>query len=146
MTRAHIVACARSLLGTPFQHQGRAPGVGLDCAGLLVCIARELGLSDYDQSGYGRQPANGLLEAALDASLTRRPLDAMQPGMVALIRFHEEPQHVGVLADYVWGDLSLIHAYSAVRAGRERGRVTEHRLDAAWRARIVAVYDFPGID
>ncbi len=28
------IAAARTCLGTPFHHQGRAPGVGLDCIGL----------------------------------------------------------------------------------------------------------------
>ena len=34
-----IIASARACLGTPFLHQGRIPGVALDCAGLVGIIA-----------------------------------------------------------------------------------------------------------
>ena len=43
-TRADAVRVARTYIDTPFQHMGRLPGVGLDCAGVLVCVARELSL------------------------------------------------------------------------------------------------------
>ena len=39
MTSADIIAIARACLGTPFRHQGRIPGVALDCAGLVVAVA-----------------------------------------------------------------------------------------------------------
>lgn len=35
--RSDFLLATRALLGTSFQHQGRVPGVGLDCAGLVVC-------------------------------------------------------------------------------------------------------------
>ena len=37
----NMIAAARACLGTPFHHQGRMPGVGLDCIGLvIVALAR----------------------------------------------------------------------------------------------------------
>lgn len=134
MDAAPILAAARACLGTPFRHQGRLPGVGLDCIGLVVAVASALGLPVQDATGYGRSPADGLLEAALDAQLVRAD---PAPGAIALIRFDGDPQHVGILGDYPAGGLSLIHAYLPSR------RVVEHRLDDAWQARIVRCYGFP---
>lgn len=133
MTGHDIVAAARSLLDTPFRHQGRLPGVALDCAGLVIAVARQLGLRHADQAGYGRIPANGLLEAALEAQpgLHRVALADRQPGDVLLMFFSREPQHLAIDA----GD-TIIHSYCDV------GKVVEHRLDASWESRIVRVYRF----
>ena len=46
-----IVAAARSWLGVPWRHQGRARQ-GIDCAGLVVLVGRGLGLTDYDTAAY----------------------------------------------------------------------------------------------
>ncbi|HRF74157.1 MAG TPA: NlpC/P60 family protein [Accumulibacter sp.] len=139
MTADQIVAAARACLGTPFRHQGRQPGAngGIDCAGLVVHVAGALGCSYLDQEGYGTLPANGLLEAALDAQpcLERVfDIDAKQPGDVLLMRFTGEPQHLAILA----GE-TLIHAWEAP------GLCCEHNIDATWLARIVRVYRFVGV-
>lgn len=125
------VAIARACVGTRFRHQGRYPGIALDCAGLVVHVARTLGLDYRDVAAYERRPSGGRLEAALDAQPCLERADGEpQPGDVLLLRFEEDPQHLAIYA----GDDMVIHAYAAVR------RVAEHRLDADWRARIVRVY------
>ena len=53
-TRDRIIQTALDYLDTPYHHQGRVKGVGVDCAGLVICVARDLGLSDYDLDGYSR--------------------------------------------------------------------------------------------
>ncbi len=35
-----VVRTARTWLGTPYHHQGRLKGVGVDCAGLLIGVAQ----------------------------------------------------------------------------------------------------------
>ena len=132
MTPGDIVAAARALIGTPFRHQGRSDK-GLDCAGVLITVARALGVEVVDVDGYSRRPSCGLLEATLDAqpALRRVGLAGMQAGDLLLMRFHGAPQHLGIFT----GE-NLIHSYSAV------GKVCEHRLNAEWRARIVRVYRF----
>lgn len=128
-----VVAAARAHLGAPFRHRGRKPS-GLDCAGLLVLAYRSLGVELPDIRIYGREPhRNGLVravEAGFGSPLPRDP----EPGDVLLMRFEEEPHHLGIAGDYVYGGLSLIHAYGTA------GKVVEHRLDDLWRGRIVAVY------
>lgn len=134
MTGEQIVAAARACVGTPFRHLGRVPGKALDCAGLAVSVARELGLAVDDRDAYGRSPANGLLEAMLDAQpCLRRVFRAPQAGDLLLMRFSGDPQHLAVCA----GD-TIIHAWSTV------GKVAEHRFTDIWQARVVRVYEFVG--
>ena len=135
MKAADIITAARIHLGTPYRHQGRVPGLALDCAGLFVAVCHDLGLQVEDEEGYGRTPFKGLLEQCIDRQpfLTRVPREQMQAGDVLLMRFQTDPQHVAFHA----GD-TMIHAYSNV------GRVVEHRLADVWRARIVHVYRFEG--
>lgn len=131
-----IIATARSMLKTPFRHQARVPGRGLDCAGLLVCVCQELGLSVEDVQGYGRNPFNGMLEEAIRSQPFLREVAkaALQPGDVLLMRFSQEPQHIAIATDH-----GMIHAYE------HSGAVVEHRIADVWRARITHVFRFEGI-
>jgi cell wall-associated NlpC family hydrolase len=136
MTPDAIVSAARSFLGTPFRHLGRAPGKALDCAGLAVSVAGAFGLSVDDRDAYGRTPANGLLETMLDAQpglvrVTRQP----QAGDLLLMRFKGDPQHIAICG----GD-TIIHAWMTV------GKVAEHRFTDQWKSRVVRVYEFSGVE
>ena len=137
MTTDDIINAARQCLGTRFRHQGRIAGVGIDCAGVAIHVARQSGAGHLDVSGYGRTPANGQLEQSLDIQpcLERVTLSDRAPGDLLLMRFAREPQHVAICA----GD-TIIHAYEAA------GLCCEHRLSDVWAARIVSVYRFRGIE
>ncbi|MCY1550944.1 putative phage cell wall peptidase, NlpC/P60 family [compost metagenome] len=131
-----IITTARSMLRSPFKHQGRVPGLGLDCAGLLVCTCQALGLPIEDVQGYGRNPFNGLLEQAIRRQpfLREVPKAELQPGDVLLMRFSQAPQHIAIATEH-----GMIHAYE------HSGAVVEHRLAEVWRARITHVFRFEGI-
>lgn len=133
MTPEAIVAAARAALGTPFVHQGRQVGRALDCAGLVIHVAREIGAEYLDVDGYSTHPSQGLLESALDAQpcLERVAPSARQAGDVLLMRFAGDPQHLAICA----GE-TIVHAYANV------GAVCEHRLSDIWASRIVRVYRF----
>jgi cell wall-associated NlpC family hydrolase len=132
---AQIVRLARDCLDTPFLHQARVPGVGLDCAGVLVHILQSLGLPCIDERGYPRLPYRGLIKSILDAqpALSTINRDDMQAGDILLMRFRKEPQHVAVFTG-----TGIVHSYSAI------GRVVEHGLDELWKKRITAVYRIIG--
>lgn len=139
--RDQVVALARETLQTPYQHQQRINGIAMDCAGVPVYVARRLGMPVDDVLGYGRQPMPDEMRSVLAAHMVRVPTESIQAGDVVWMRFRKEPQHLGVVGDYVFGGLSLIHAYN----GAGLGKVIEHRLDEAWRRRIVAAWRFPGV-
>ncbi len=143
--RAHVVAVARSWIGTPFHHQATLKGVGVDCAGLIRGVAVELGLLDaavIGEASYSRFP-DGSMKPLCDRTLTPIEQGAVQPGDVLLFAIAEDPQHMGIVADYRWGGLSLIHA--ALRSDG-KGRVQEQRLMFARNLKFVAAYALPGIE
>lgn len=134
-TREQIIAEARTWLGTPWHHQARLKGVGVDCIGLAIGVAKALGLSDYDIDGYGMQPDVKALVKTIESIATRIGIADARPGDMVLINFAQHPQHLGILTDK-----GIIHALSRV------GFVAEHRLSSEWRKNIWRAYRFPGIE
>lgn len=129
-TDSQIIATARAYLGTPFLHMGRSTA-GIDCAGLVVCVSRDLGLPVKDLPRYGRQPLGGMLD-----KIVRQSFDVtteLSPGTILSMRFAREPQHLAIYT----GE-NVIHCYERV------GKCIEHRLDSTWRKRIVHKYRFRG--
>lgn len=135
--RSAIVAEARSLLGTPFHHQGRLPGVGIDCVGVLIVVARRLGLvpPDFDVTGYTRE-ADGV---SLMARLRDHVVPVMRPqaGDIGVYSWGQHPHHVGILVPYR-DDFAIVHALSQSPA-----MVKETRLLPHMRQR--GVFAFPGV-
>jgi hypothetical protein len=141
---ADVVAAARGWLGTPWHHQGRLRGVGVDCGGLIVCVAQGLGLPVQDHPpGYSAQPDGVTLRAVIEAQCAR--LVELEAGAVVLMRWHAQPQHVG-FASVLPDGFALIHAWASGPR-----RVVEHLIDEEWGARIVrddlgpCVYRLPGV-
>lgn len=128
-----IVAAARSCVETPFRHQGRQPGIAMDCAGVAVHAAEAAGLPVFDLVGYADRPKDAALEAALDSQpcLRRIPVAEMAAGDLLLMKFSGDPQHLAIHAG-----ATLIHAYAQVR------KVCEHDFTPEWRGRVVRAYRF----
>ncbi|MCK9468475.1 MAG: C40 family peptidase [Porticoccaceae bacterium] len=126
-----IISAARETMGTPFHHQGRVVGVGMDCAGVLVHVLKSLGLPIIDERGYPRFPYRGLIKSILDSQPSLLPIDKreMVTGDVLLMRITREPQHVAI-----YTGATIVHAYSTA------GGVVEHSLSPEWRGRIMGVY------
>jgi hypothetical protein len=150
-----VVGEARGWLNTPFRHQGRVKGVGVDCLGLLVGVAAALDLrsktgerlADFDVLGYGHYPNAAQLRAVLESAL--EPLAAPQAGSIGIFEIDGSAQHLGIFGNQESGIenqessrfpisdsrfLTLIHAYAPAR------KVVEHGLTTEWKARLVAVY------
>lgn len=142
--RRAVVDGARALLATPFVHQARLPGVGIDCIGVPIVVGRALGLvaPDFDIRGYPRTPDGKTLVEQAARFTTRINRAEMQPGDMIAVRWGLDPQHVGILGDYVHGGLSLIHAYGEVDGG---GSVIETHYGPSLQRRLVAVFRLPGV-
>lgn len=136
--RDDVVRVAREWTGTPFVHQGRVKGVGTDCIGLVIGVAWELGLTQYEFNAYSQQPDPRILLREVSEQL--RPVtyaDAL-PGDVLLFRWIREPSHFAILVD-IGEQWKMVHAH------RKVGRCVEHGLDDTWRRRLVGAYRLPGI-
>lgn len=127
---------ARRYIGTAYHHQARKPGVGMDCVGLLICVARDLGHvpPDFDITGYRRVPDGHSLMRHMHEQFTEIPRAEMAPGDYVCIAYDRHPHHVGILGDYHLGGLSLIHADSKI------GAVVEQRLVFNESMRFVAAF------
>lgn len=139
VTRAAFVGEARKWLGVPWVHQGRSRD-GVDCVGLLLCVGRDLALTEFDFRNYRYANDPAMLFDLADQHMTRIDLAQAQPGDVVTISYPGVPHHMGILGNYPNGGLSLIHALNLW--GRT---VVEHGLDFNWRRRIRQAYTVPGV-
>ena len=131
-----VVQAARKLINTPFIHQGRLPGVGVDCIGLPILVAKALKLGDYDRSDYRRYP-DGTMKEQIAAVC--QPVK-IQPGALLVFKISVAEQHCGFVSQYNRGAFGLIHAWDIV------GKVVEHRLTQYWIKKTVGCYGLPGVD
>lgn len=136
MTQEEMLAEAREWLGTPWKHQARVKGQGVDCVGFLIEWGRACGIIDViEAANYSRRPDGVTLRKKFAEYLYRIPRNELAPTDIVLFHSGETPNHVGIIGDYpVVGEVSIIHAYLPAR------KVIEHILDASWRSRIVDCY------
>lgn len=141
MNAAAVVDEARAWLGTPWAHQASRKGLATDCIGLVVGVARALGIreaTEYDAAidlrGYGRQPDPIALLAATDKYLQRIDVAEARVGDIYLLRFERDPMHFAIL--------SRLDPPYIIHAVELRGGVVEHRVDHIWRSRIMRAYRY----
>ena len=141
VTRGDVADAARSLIGTPFHHQGRSRA-GLDCAGLIVESCRIAGVNGLpDTIDYGPIPNPAILLERLQAIADQiRPVDLV-PGDIVCIKWREqEGTHVGIVtgrgAD---GLVVFCHAYQG------SGKVVENRLGHLWRRQLHSCWRLRGV-
>lgn len=143
---ADVVRRARIYLGTPFLHQGRVLGRGVDCVGLVLCVAEDLHLADRagrpfkrtDYHNYGRQPVERFVHDECLARLDKIRFDELRDGDVVSMRVPHLPTHTAIIA-LRDGYEHMIHAYEGSRG------VVENILALPWRRRIVGAFRFPGV-
>lgn len=140
-TRLDIITKAQEYVGTPYLNQGRVKGVGIDCGGLIVCVARDLGLSDFDLDCY---PRFGDGKEFLQALRTHAGPELSQPVPCAIGFFmlgmpgKECQPHAGIFGQNPQTNkLTLIHASYPAK------RVISHNLHQSWCQQLEHVFDFP---
>jgi len=129
-----IVSAARRCIGTRFRHQGRQPGLGLDCAGLIAFVAGEVGMVVRDDVTYRRNPDSAHLIATMDASFRR--LYTFDAGIGDIfgfwIRRDDEPKHLAIKV----APTRFVHVWDSIRC------VVETVLDYRWLDRIWGAWAF----
>lgn len=114
--RSEFIAAARACIDTPFRHQGRVAGVGLDCVGLVVVAALQAGIPVVDNLGYPHNPSDAFLRHMLAEAnrLTPCALDDEQLADLLLLRYSKRATHVAIRTE-----TGLVHATA------EAGKVIE---------------------
>lgn len=133
ITRAEWIAEVRKWVDVPWCHQGRNR-LGVDCIGVIICAARDLGLTTFDTTAYGHAPAVDYLLTECNRQMTKQT--TATPGDVLLMRLKKYPQHFAV----------LVEPGRVVHARGDTGRVVETNMPATWWNRVVGIYLPPGIE
>ena len=139
ITREDVLRQARSCLDIPWQHQGRTR-LGVDCLGLIILVAKELGIrgADVDYTTYSREADPAELTRLCRHYLLPIPLAAMRPGDVVQLRDAISPCHLAFLANKG-------HPYSLIHAVTKWGKVVEHGFTRPWPHMVKAAYSLPGV-
>jgi NlpC/P60 family putative phage cell wall peptidase len=112
-SRARVLAEARRWLGTPYHHMADLPGVGVDCAMILVRVFCDLALvRPFDPRPYTRdwmlhrddEKYLGVLLASA------HEVEAPSPGDVMLFRIGRCYAHGGIVTKA--DQLTILHAYA----------------------------------
>jgi len=136
-TRQQVISAARTLINTRFHHQGRVPGVGLDCIGTLVAVARLLGMDPHDFIQYGKDPDPEQLLEHIRQGMDEIPISCIAPGDAYLFWWAapDKPQHFAIKTS----SNTIVHAYAELR------RVQEQPIPPEWRSKIHSGWAFRGV-
>ena len=130
-----VVAEARKWLGVKWQHQGRGRA-GIDCAGLVVRVGQDLGLTIADKVGYKRTP-----EALKFVEHIRQQTEFVgqpKPGCIGIFREKYFACHVGIFTER-HGQIYLLHSYMPV------GKVMEEHFAHQWINSLIEVRKYKGL-
>lgn len=131
INRSQFLEKTKEYLNTPFRHQGRIKGVGIDCVGVPIAVSKEFGISDIKYTNYKRLPDGNTLITMLGKYCDPvSSYDDIKLSDLLVFRIETEPQHVGVYA----GNDTFIHSYYNAH------KVLLSELDSYWKERIVAIF------
>jgi cell wall-associated NlpC family hydrolase len=133
-TPAEIILEAETWIGTPFKHQGRVKGVGVDCYGLVIEVARHFDLTAFKSGNYGRKPNPTVMWQALRTHMREISLRDLRPGAILFMAYEKEPMHLAI-----FDGENIIHALAIAR------KCVKQRLDSQLRSKIRGVFVFPGM-
>lgn len=139
METEHLIAEARSWIGTPYLHQASLKYHGCDCLGLLRGIWRNLigpepELPPPYAPDWSEANRAETLHDGLSRHLQKYPISQMRPGDVLLFRLHPRgpAKHCAILATQR-GKHTLIHA-------RQNHKVSEEDFSPFWRSKLAFVF------
>lgn len=140
-----IVRHARSMLGMRWAHQARGENGKVDCAGLVLLAAKEIGHLDWDiPSDYARTAKPEEMLEVCRKHLIEITRADLRPGDIVVLRY-PDTNHIGICGDYPPSPhkhVSIIHSQASFP--RE---VVECRFDDMWMkmvgARLTGCFRLP---
>jgi cell wall-associated NlpC family hydrolase len=152
ITRAQVVAKAREFMDTPFKDQHRMKGKrgGIDCVGLVLLTAEELGICYTDTAlmrgsdylNYNPQSVNSQVLQECTKRLVNKPVKDIRAGDIVVMRAGSStPSHAAIITSGPGGILYMIHAYNGGPM-----KVVEHIMDVKWQRRIAGAFSYPGVE
>jgi cell wall-associated NlpC family hydrolase len=137
VTGEDMAAKALEYVDVPFVHAGRS-WTGVDCVGLLLCVAHDLGLTEWDDVNYSTIVE--VQRMRQDVERFGDPVDWQdrQVGDIILFKVAGSAQHVAMITQ-LGDEPRMVHALMGV------DKVVEQRIDPPWERRVVQVYRWRGI-
>lgn len=124
-------------VNTPYRHQGRLKGVGVDCIGLIVCVANELNLFDLknDSTNYRMIPDGKFLMLKARENLEQIQINEIETGDILVMTFDKEPQHFAFYYKQNEEEF-IVHSYSQIK------KVLIQRYDDRWKEKTNFAFKF----
>jgi cell wall-associated NlpC family hydrolase len=139
ITTKEVIDKAREYINVPVVHAGRNK-LGIDCVGLFVCVAQDLGLFEYDNVNYSPTVVPERLIGEIERFGTKKEeFGGIEIGDVAVFSVGKYPHHVGLISKYDEQGFWFIHANISV------GKVVEQRLDRSWLSNLYSLYRIKGV-
>jgi cell wall-associated NlpC family hydrolase len=129
---SEIADAARKYIGVPFVHQGRS-SEGLDCVGLLVQVAKDLGYEVQDFTAYSLRPRAVQLMELIGNSCDRVD-GAPQPGDILVFAMigPSWPQHAAIKTEP-----GMIHSFKG-----GPNKVVEVGFDDHWQSKLHSTWRY----
>lgn len=130
-----MVATAQGFIGVPYLHQGRT-ALGLDCLGLIVAVAKQVGalpLGYEAPADYPENPNSERLLRELSAVCPPVPYQGPRLGDVLVLRLRRTPQHLAF-----YGGSVIIHTHPQIR-------VVQESIWRDWQGRVASIHQFPAV-
>lgn len=141
MIRQQIVKEARSWIGTPYQHQAKLKGIGVDCAMLIAQIGQNIGLLDpsklvpnYSKQWHIHNRDEKLKDILLDYGFIEIPISKAKSGDVLGFKYGRVMSHLAIRTP----------RENIIQASIETGKVTESTYDDM-KSHLITAFKFPGV-
>lgn len=135
-----IIKEAREWIDTPYVHQARVKGVGVDCGQLIagvalgVGIAKEVNIPGYSVEWHWHNNQEKMCEIAESLGCYQIPLEERQPGDILTFKIYKVQAHMGILVT----PTRYVHAMNG-----SIGKVAEVELQGRMLDRLGRAYRFP---
>jgi len=125
-TPSDLIESARKYMGVPFLHQGRSDQ-GLDCLGLVVVAARDIGIEVVDNLHYSKSPDFDEMYEGLRRHMSPVTAREAQPGDIIWVRWNRRayPAHLAIITKIAAdGWPTVLHCWGI----KQFDRGVEHRM------------------
>jgi hypothetical protein len=136
--RQKIVDQAKTWLDVKYRNKGRDRVHGVDCIGLIIKVAHEIGISDFDTTNYPDRPIPRDLVTGMRGHLASIRLASLGNGDVALFRGPLVPCHTGIVEVDETGQKWVIHSYAPAR------KVIRSRLEGDLYDQLTLAFRYTG--
>lgn len=136
--REDIVFIAKTWLNTPYHHQAKVKGLGVDCAMLVAGVAEELfgksiNTPVYSPEWHLHNREEVMCNLIEQFGCKQIEYDEAKPGDIITFKFGRVNSHMGI----------LVSPNEFIHARLDIGRVVINQLSGDWLNRLGRTYQFP---